>query len=109
MSVRSIPAVRAAAGVGSVLGCGRQLSDGLRAKDLQFGRHAVDRVAAPVKTQRFLLVGELLNFGPRLDVGGTRQGWIDRLFALCGRSTEKLRLAEISVALPARSMFAGQI
>ena len=53
-----------------------QLGDPLRAERLQLLGEALERMAAHVEAERFLLAGELLALGPRRRVGqrGRRRG-----------------------------------
>ena len=65
---------------------------------------AIDRMAGPVETQRFLLVIELFNLGP------WRHGWKLRV-AWCAAepflaAAKQIRLAEILVALRPRTVLA---
>src|SRR5262249_53212543 len=87
-----------------------QLAHRFCAELSQRRRIAIDRMAAPVQTERFLLEGQLLALGPRLRLGQRHRASptpMRRLVLV--EAAEQLRLPLIAVALRACAVLARAV
>ena len=102
-----------APGAVAVAGCrldSRKIGQRLRPILFEIGGIAIDRVSAPIESQRVFLSGQLLRVGPRLDIDvGKRVGHVAVPFTVLGTLFEQAPLAAIAIALQPGAMFTGDI
>ena len=83
-----------------------QVADRARAEGAQVGGEAIDRMAAQVQPERFLLVAEPLHLGPRRH---RRQDVRGRAGGLVAAAAEQVGLPLFAVALDARAVLGGLV